>query len=81
MSRRLSFQHIYEKPCFFREGQFVPWFTKLENFTNQIVAIKKESTWKWIRTKHVINRMVCHYKSPLVSSREYGKAYSRFTPI
>ena len=30
---------------------------KVREFHYQIVAIKKESTWKWIRTKHVINRM------------------------
>lgn len=33
---------IYEKLCFFREGQFVPWFTKVENFNDQIVAIKNK---------------------------------------
>ena len=33
---------IYEKLCFFREGQFVPQFTKLENVNNQIVAIKNK---------------------------------------
>lgn len=45
-----------EKLHFFREGQFFPWFTKLENFSNQIIAIKKKNqTWKCIRTTHVIN--------------------------
>ena len=33
---------IYEKLCLFREGQFVPWFTKLEDFNDQIVAIKNK---------------------------------------
>ena len=44
---------IYEKLCFFKVGQFGPWFAKLENFNNQTVAFKKYETWKWVRTKHI----------------------------